>query len=338
MTRFTERFKSIVDLMRSRVFTASVFLALVCCIILVAARNYNTYYIDDGEQLHVVDGFMLDRETALAQAGFEQSSDAVGTYARLSSNSTLISIDTIYTVTVKADGRESLVPTSGESVGSILGKAGITLNASDKISVPTSEFTRPDMTIEISRVGFERVTQTEQIPYKKIRHNNASINYGTENIKQQGAYGSRETTYEVYFEDGVEKKRTLISQQVLKNPVDEIIEVGTGGTVTSSGETFRYKRVLEVTATAYSTEGWTSKRTATGTIARVGAIAVDPKVIPLGSKLHITSLDGKSWVYGYAVAEDTGGAIKGNKIDLFFNTQAECRRFGVRKAKVYILE
>ncbi|MEG2570833.1 MAG: 3D domain-containing protein, partial [Clostridia bacterium] len=75
-----------------------------------------------------------------------------------------------------------------------------------------------------------------------------------------------------------------------------------------------------------------------GAVARVGLIAVDPRVIPLGTRLYITSMDGKRWVYGYAVAADTGGAIKGNKIDLFFNTEAECYDFGRQKAKVYILD
>ena len=76
---------------------------------------------------------------------------------------------------------------------------------------------------------------------------------------------------------------------------------------------------------------------ASGRAPAYGVVAVDPKVIPLGTKLYIEAVDG-SWVYGYAVAGDTGGAIKGNKIDLFFNTHAECTRFGRRQAKVYVLQ
>jgi len=72
-------------------------------------------------------------------------------------------------------------------------------------------------------------------------------------------------------------------------------------------------------------------------VARVGAIAVDPKVIPLGTKMYILS-SGGTWIYGVAVAEDTGGSIKGYKIDLFFDTYDECINFGVRSAAVYILE
>ena len=73
-----------------------------------------------------------------------------------------------------------------------------------------------------------------------------------------------------------------------------------------------------------------------GTLARVGAIAVDPTVIPLGTKMYVVSNDGQ-YVYGYCVAEDIGGGIKGNKIDLYFDTYAECWDFGVRMCTVYIL-
>lgn len=104
---------------------------------------------------------------------------------------------------------------------------------------------------------------------------------------------------------------------------------------TASGESYTYTDVLTCTATAYSCEGYTG-HTASGTIARVGAIAVDPSVIPLGTKMYIVSNDGQ-YVYGYCIAEDTGGSIRGNKIDLYFDTVSECYQFGVRTCTVYIL-
>ena len=76
--------------------------------------------------------------------------------------------------------------------------------------------------------------------------------------------------------------------------------------------------------------------TATGTLVRHGVVAVDPSVIPLGSRLYIVTNDG--YVnYGYAVAEDTGGAIKGNRIDLYFDSVQQCMTFGRRECTVYIL-
>jgi len=65
-------------------------------------------------------------------------------------------------------------------------------------------------------------------------------------------------------------------------------------------------------------------------------ISVDPKVIPLGTEMFIVAADG-TWVYGYALAGDTGGFIKGNRIDLFYDTRDECITFGRQDAIVYIL-
>lgn len=105
--------------------------------------------------------------------------------------------------------------------------------------------------------------------------------------------------------------------------------------MTSSGESYTYIDVMTCSATAYTCEGYVA-HTYSGTLARVGAIAVDPTVIPLGTKMYVVSNDGQ-YVYGYCVAEDIGGGIKGNKIDLYFDTYAECWDFGVRMCTVYIL-
>lgn len=105
--------------------------------------------------------------------------------------------------------------------------------------------------------------------------------------------------------------------------------------MTSSGESYTYVDVMTCSATAYTCEGYVG-HTYSGTLARVGAIAVDPTVIPLGTKMYVVSNDGQ-YVYGYCVAEDIGGGIKGNKIDLYFDTYAECWDFGVRMCTVYIL-
>ena len=111
----------------------------------------------------------------------------------------------------------------------------------------------------------------------------------------------------------------------------------TGNTfTTASGEVVSYSRKLTVDATAYSCEGYTGT-TATGTTARYGAIAVDPSVIPYGTRMYIVSDDG-SYIYGYATAEDCGGAIQGYMIDLYFDTLAECYAFGRRSCTVYILD
>lgn len=99
-----------------------------------------------------------------------------------------------------------------------------------------------------------------------------------------------------------------------------------------------YKQVISVKATAYAPgphdNGQWGNLTHIGTQVRPGIIAVDPKVIPLGSKVYIEYPDGTG---AYAVAEDTGGAIKGNRIDVAKWTVGEAYKFGIQSAKVYVL-
>ncbi len=116
-----------------------------------------------------------------------------------------------------------------------------------------------------------------------------------------------------------------------------------GNTAITASGTFTFSKRIPCTATAYDdsaqSQGKWAGQTATGRKPAYGVIAVDPKVIPLNSKLYIESADGgQSWVYGFAVAGDTGGAIKGNKVDLFYNTREQCYNFGRRDCIVYILD
>ena len=121
-------------------------------------------------------------------------------------------------------------------------------------------------------------------------------------------------------------------------------QIASAGSIqTSRSGNLSYSKVLSFSATAYDASSCGKKPgqrgygiTATGAVAQKGVVAVDPSVIPLGTKLYIESADGR-YVYGYAVAADKGSAIKGNRIDLWFNTNSEAISFGRRPVKVYVL-
>ncbi|EIW20245.1 MULTISPECIES: 3D domain-containing protein [Pelosinus] len=100
----------------------------------------------------------------------------------------------------------------------------------------------------------------------------------------------------------------------------------------------KYEKVLDIKATAYSpgpldNDQWGDK-TYLGTTIRPGVVAVDPKVIPLGSRLYVEYPDGHG---EYAVAEDTGGAIKGNRIDIAIMNRDKATEFGIKPVKVYVV-
>lgn len=194
----------------------------------------------------------------------------------------------------------------------------------------------------------ETVVVKNKIPYKTIKKKNSKLRKGVTKVVREGKTGVTEKKYEVTYKDGKKISCKVISKNVVKKPVDKVIEYGTANLVTTSrGSELRYRECITMRATAYDASyESTGKRpghpdygmTAMGVRVRPGIVAVDPDVIPLGSRLYIESLQEGVPDYGRALAADTGGAIKGNKIDLFFETSREVDDWGVRKVKVYVLE
>jgi 3D (Asp-Asp-Asp) domain-containing protein len=157
---------------------------------------------------------------------------------------------------------------------------------------------------------------------------------GTSKTVRAGINGEKKLVYKVFYQDDKPTRRELVSAAVLKKPVPEILAVGQRGRLASRGY-FSGRRVLTMVATGYSPDprengGNTSGRTANGLRIGHGVVAVDPRYIPLGTRLYVEG-------YGYAVAADTGGAIKGNRIDLGEDTYRAAQRVGRRSVSVHIL-
>ena len=173
------------------------------------------------------------------------------------------------------------------------------------------------------------IEQKEIIPFETKTEFSYELQKGTEKIIQNGINGEKLVSYEITLIAGEEISRTVESENIITNPTEEIIVQGTS----------EYKNILVMNASAY-TAGYesTGKRpgdkgygiTKCGTKASMGTVAVDPRVIQLGSKLYVEG-------YGYATAWDTGGAIKGNKIDLFYDNLYEAKKFGRKNITVYVL-
>ena len=188
----------------------------------------------------------------------------------------------------------------------------------------------------------EVVEETQEvIPHENIVNNSNKLDIGVVKVVQEGKNGLKNIKVKKVFENDKLVSENVIEEKTVEKPVPKIVEKGTRNRLASSRGNTRYKKAITMTATAYdlSYESCGKKPgdkhyglTASGTKARVGAVAVDPRVIPLGTKLYVESLDGTK-DYGFCIAEDTGGAIKNNKIDLFFNTAKEVRNFGRRKVK-----
>lgn len=242
-----------------------------------------------------------------------------------------------------ADGNISEIYTCSKTVKDALNENGIVLGSYDEISPVLEAEVSADMNVQIFRVDVNEISVDEAIPYSVKKIPSADHRFGYSEVISAGKNGVLSCRYKVITRDGEEISRELLSSEVTAEPVSETVKIGTYNTkvVASSRNELEGAKVITVNATAYDPNPAScggSGITATGRAARFGLVAVDPKVIPLGSKLYIESTDdGKSWSYGYAIAADTGGAIKGNRIDLCYNTRSECLSFGRRTAKVYIL-
>lgn len=245
----------------------------------------------------------------------------------------VINIKRAIPVEIMVDGENIEVDSAEDSVKSMLEKEGIKLNDLDKVEPSLETEISKDLKVEITRVEEKTITEKEPIAFETVVKEDETLESGVKKTTQEGSHGEKEITMKLVMENGKEVSREVVESKVVKEPVDEVILKGTmEKLVLSRGEDkINYKKAMVVEATAYSGDGIT----ATGTVPKrdpngLSTIAVDPRVIPLGTKVYIEG-------YGYAVAEDTGGAIKNNIIDLFLNSSAECKQWGRRNVNLYII-
>ncbi len=193
-----------------------------------------------------------------------------------------------------------------------------------------------DAVIAFANVEYVKEVRTEQLPFEILENNVDTIPKGTKQITTEGKEGIVERSYIVKYVDGKKTEQALAHEDVVSLPTSQIVDVGVGGTVTAEdGTVYNYSYRIPMEATAYTyVPGKTTMTTATGERLRKGIVATDPKVIPMHTKVFVKG----TIEYGLAVAEDVGGGIKGNKIDLAYMSYDECIQFGRRKVMVYILE
>lgn len=258
-----------------------------------------------------------------------------------------ITVHRAFEIQLVEDQQEKTIKTAERTVEDLLKSLEIHLGEEDKVEPNLYAALYPGERVKIIRVTKEVVTEEKEIPFQTTIRYNDDMDYGKTTRLQEGRTGVKEIKLQITYEDGEEVSREIIEEKVVQEAVNEVIEKGTARMlVTSRGDKRRYKDVIIMEASAY-TAGYASTGknpgdpyygiTRSGTRVRPGVVAVDPKVIPLGSKLYVESMD-RTADYGLASAEDTGSAIKGNKIDLFFENRQEALRFGRRKVKVYILD
>ena len=241
---------------------------------------------------------------------------------------TEISVVRATELSILADGQTIPARTRATQVAEVLAEYQIDLAPLDEVEPALESPVEPGMTIQVARVVMETYTSEAPIEYGIKREYTVSLPIGNSRVSREGKEGKELQSWQVTYRDGVEVLRQLIGQETLERPVDQILLCGSATTVSRGGDNIRFSSSINMTATAYTHTG---RNTASGVPPYRGAVAVDTSLIPLGTNLYV---DG----YGYAKALDRGGAIKGNKIDLFFDTYEETVAWGKRRVDVYILD
>ena len=314
-------------------------IAALCCIAVgvISMRKTVKVNLDGIEKTFVTyKGTVGD---ALQQQGIEVSKkDKVhpSLEAKISKDDT-ISVKKAVQVKVVISGEERIISTAEDTIGDMLlaeadnfKEEGIEYKDSDIVKPHKDTAITSDMDIQVVNVQEEEVQEGEEIPFETEQ----TIDYNKVNtyreIVQQGSVGKKEVAYKVIKHDNEIISKEKVSETPVCEPLTQKVIVGGAVQKTSrSGEAYLSKKTLYLQATAYSGGGLTATgKAVTYNPNGISTIAVDPRVIPLGSLVEVSG-------YGLAVASDTGGAIKGNIIDVYFNSEAECTRWG-RKHNVEV--
>ncbi|MCL4554678.1 MAG: 3D domain-containing protein [Actinobacteria bacterium] len=243
-------------------------------------------------------------------------------------------------VSISMDDERVEIDVVGATVIEALVAAGIQPGDDLRVIPALTTTLTAGLDITVSEVVTRVVEEPVALPYEQVERADCALPICQTEVVTEGVPGEVVRTYHVVMVDGEFSEKRFVAERVVRQPVDEVVERGTRPRVapasftrtsSSSSRSAEGDR-LTVTATAYAPGvNGVGTRTATGARAQRGIIAVDPRVIPLGTRLYVPG-------YGYGIAADTGGAIKGNKIDLCFDTEAEAIAWGRRTTSIIILQ
>jgi len=311
----------------------------------------NTYVITDGEQTLVHTSYASDPAKVLSEAGLQLDEDDTYT-TQVSDGVSEITIRRAYAVTVDNCGQMLELTSYGETLETLLIRSGVPAVGDYYSSVALDTATYDGMQVTIKHIVRNEETYTVEIPFETIYLEDDTLAEGAEKVITEGKTGQMLTRAQAGYVNGREANRMVLEETVLEQPVNAVIAVGTGENVGAqqtkpligdgvivlpTGEVLTYTHFDTYKATAYThLDAGCNTITATGTTVHWGTVAVDPRMIPYGTRMFIITEDG-SFVYGLATAEDCGGAIKNRRIDLYMPTLKEAFKFGVKNCTVYFL-
>ena len=353
-----EKIKSFLDRIfnseKARISSIAVVTAVVVFAVALFGNSIYTVNIFDGNNKYTIRTNNSDIKTAVSKLNINCNYNIEKTAVR--GKTTNVEISYHFPVHITCGDKTVTLEFDGGTVGDALKLAGYTTDKYDLVYPSIDTVLTQTTYIDYTDIGYISGSYTEKIPYST--ETSYSSNYGKGVVKtiQKGVAGEQKVDYTQKVVNGVAGEKTVVAKTIITDAVNQknvvgtkISSVKTSSTVNSisvlnpskpieldeNGNPVNYTKKMTCRATAYT---YTGNNCSTGVAPKPGYIAVNPKVIPYGTKLYIKSADGKI-VYGYAIAADTGGFIKKHPtgIDLFLTSESACQSFGVRNMEVYVI-
>ena len=222
-------------------------------------------------------------------------------------------------VTIVAGKHRDTVITSAPNIAALLQSRNIRLGKYDSVTPALTDSVPTDGTVRIDHFLTWQRVEHRIIAMPTIRRVNVSLKPGAAKVVTKGQPGMVDVLVAFTQRNDGDVKARAIGSRIVRKPRARVIDVGAADS-------------MQMVATAYTPYcSGCSGITATGRPAGHGIVAVDPRVIPLGTRLYIPG-------YGYAIAGDTGGAIVGYRIDLGYTSYRDAMQFGRRAVTVYRLK
>jgi len=245
-----------------------------------------------------------------------------------------ISVVRAVPIILTMEGRTRMELAAAHTVAGAFNILGVTPGPLDRVYPDPSTALASGLRVTLERRAWHTWVERRPIPFGSSTVPDPELFTGNTLVRVPGKEGVEARTVRVQFADGRPVAIDPLAWVVVQRPIPKIVGVGTRAMTVSRGLVLGPEYMI-LEATAYypgprNYGGGVGARTATGMLAQRGVVAVDPSVIPLGTRVYVEG-------YGDAIAADTGGAIRGKRIDLCFNTYEEAIQFGRHPIKVYIL-
>ena len=349
MVKLKHRLTEMLNDNHHRIVCTTFCLAVLAAVSFLIFSLLNVVTVQDATRSKTVVSMISRQDHLLELAGFTPNEDDTVFYTTFPDRYTNITIRSSFNVPITVDGTTVNAHISHGTVQDCLDAAGVVLGEHDYTEPSLHSPVDSNSAIRVYRVEYRDTQYEETVPYG-TDYKSSSLIYRFKKrqyVLKAGSEGKNLVTYRERFVDGEMESSLVTKVEVIREPVNELVLTysktpisplkGPSDVTIVNNVPSRYKSVISnVAATGYSSKGG---KGASGLGLHYGTVAVNPNIIPYGSKLYITSPDGE-FIYGYAIATDTGTALMQGIIgvDLYYETYKESALNWKNTVNIYIIE